>query len=72
MKKGTLKQSLILMIFGTCNLLLALFIPKLTDSFFISVITLIPILTVTTGCFLQVGYDLLKIAYKQIIRKRHS
>lgn len=69
MKENTLKQSLILILFGACGFLLALSIPKLIDSFLISVVTMIPIFAISIGCFLQGCYDLLKIAYKQVIRK---
>ncbi len=69
MKKNTLKQSLILILLGVCAFFLALFIPKLIDSFLISVVTLFPIVTISLGCFLLGCYDLLKNVLSAIIDK---
>lgn len=69
MKENTLKQSLVLILFGAFSFLLASFIPKLMGSFWISIVTMIPIVAVSLGCFLQGFYNLAKLAYQQVKRK---
>lgn len=67
-----LNKSSILILLGCCGFLLALFIPKLINSFLISVATMIPIVAVSLACLLQGCYDLLRLVYQQIKQKKYQ
>ncbi len=62
----TTKQTLILIALGIFYFLIALIVPKVIDNAFISTITIIPILCISFGLFLQGSYELLKKMYHSI------